>query len=83
MIEVPELPKRCYVRTPRRGGLTRLLTGMGATVFAEPDGGLSVLGVTAPEIAAAAATRCIPILELTPRSVSLEDSYLELTNARA
>jgi len=81
---VSELAERfrrdVFVRTPRCGGLTTLLTGMGATVRAEPDGGLAVIGMDAPAIALAAATRCIPIHELTPRSASLEDSYLELTN---
>ena len=67
-----------FVRTPRRGGLTKVLTGMGATVLAEPDGGLSVTGMDAWKIASAAATHYIPIQELTPRSAPLTDSYLEL-----
>jgi ABC-2 type transport system ATP-binding protein len=70
-----------FVRTPRRGGLTRVLTDMGATVLAEPGGGLSVTGLDAWRIASAAAAHYIPIQELTPRSGSLEDAYLELTNA--
>jgi ABC-2 type transport system ATP-binding protein len=70
-----------FVRTPRRGGLTRVLTDMGATVLAEPGGGLSVTGLDAWRIASAAAVHYIPIQELTPRSGSLEDAYLELTNA--
>jgi len=95
MIEIPELTKDDYatqkltkrfqrdvfVRSPRRSGLTKVLTGMGATVLAEPTGGLSVTGIDAWRIASAAATHSIPIQELTPRSTSLEDSYLELTNA--
>ena len=60
-----------FVRTPRRGGLTRLLTDMGATVHAEP-GGLSVSGMGASDIAQVAATRRIPILELTTRRVILD-----------
>lgn len=79
-----QLTERCrrdvFVRSPRRGGLTRVLTGMGAEVLAEPSGGLSVTGMDAWRIAAAAAEHCIPIQELTPRSASLEDSALELTN---
>ncbi|MGH3776217.1 MAG: ATP-binding cassette domain-containing protein [Pseudonocardiaceae bacterium] len=70
-----------FVRTPRRAGLTKVLTGMGATVSAEPGGGLSVTGVDAWRIASAAAAAYIPIQELTPRSASLEEAYLELTNA--
>jgi ABC-2 type transport system ATP-binding protein len=65
-----------FVRSPRRGGLTRVLTGMGATVLAEPGGGLSVTGMDAWRIASAAAAHYIPIQELTPRSLSLEDSHL-------
>lgn len=69
------------VRSPRRSGLTRLLTGMGATVRTESDGGLSVIGMDSWRIAAVAAEHHIPIQELTPRSGSLEDFYRELTSA--
>jgi len=65
-----------FVRSPRRSGLTRVLAGMGATVLAEPGGGLSVTGLDAWRIASAAAAHCMPIQELTPRSASLEDAYL-------
>ena len=94
MIEVRELTKDyatrelterfrrdVFVRSPRRSGLTRVLTGMGATVLTEPGGGLSVTGMDAWRIASAAAAHYIPIQELTPRSAALADSYLELTNA--
>lgn len=67
-------PRDVFVRTPRRGGLVKLLTGMGATVHTEPDGGLSVTGMDAPAIALAASRRCIPIHELTPRGAAPEDS---------
>jgi ABC-2 type transport system ATP-binding protein len=80
-----ELTERCrrdvFVRSPRRSGLTRVLTGMGARVLPEPGGGLSVTGMDAWRIASAAAAHYIPIQELTPRSASLENIYLELTNA--
>jgi ABC-2 type transport system ATP-binding protein len=69
------------VRSPRRNGLTRVLTSMGATVRTESDGGLSVIGMDSWRIAAAAAEHHIPIQELTPRSGSLEDFYHELTSA--
>jgi ABC-2 type transport system ATP-binding protein len=70
-----------FVRSPRRGGLIKVLTGLGATVLVEPGGGLSVTGLDAWRIASAAAANYIPIQELTPRSGSLEDAYRELTNA--
>ncbi|HEX8935842.1 MAG TPA: ATP-binding cassette domain-containing protein [Pseudonocardiaceae bacterium] len=69
------------VRSPRRNGLARVLTSMGATVRTESDGGLSVIGMDSWRIAAAAAEHHIPIQELTPRSGSLEDFYHELTSA--
>ncbi len=72
MIEVRELtqPVRrdVFVRSPRRGGLTRVLTDMGATVLTEPNHGLSVTGMDAYMIASTAATHYIPIQELTPRN---------------
>ena len=76
MRKVRELTKNCrdehaqgdvFVRSPRRSGLTRVLTGIGATVLAEPGGGLSVTGMDAWRIASAAAAHYIPIQELTPR----------------
>ncbi len=64
-----------FVRSPRIGGLTKVLTGMGATVRAEPGGGLLVTGMDAWRIASAAAAHYIPIQELTPRYGSLEDIW--------
>jgi ABC-2 type transport system ATP-binding protein len=86
MTEVHELTRQLrrdvFVRSPRRGALTRVLTGMGATVLAEPSGGLSVTGVDACRIASAAAARYIPIQELTPRIASPQDAYLETSQTR-
>jgi ABC-2 type transport system ATP-binding protein len=70
---IERFPRDVFVRTPRRGGLTRLLTGLGATVLPEPGGGLSVTGMDAWKIASAAAEHYIPIQELTPRNSSLEN----------
>jgi len=69
------LRRDVFVRSPRIGGLTKVLTGMGATVRAEPDGGLLVTGMDAWRIASAAAAHYIPIQELTPRCGSLEDIW--------
>jgi ABC-2 type transport system ATP-binding protein len=86
MTEVRELTRQLqhdvFVRSPRRGGLTRVLTGMGATVLAEPSGGLSVTGMDACRIASAAAARYIPIQELTPRIASLQDASPETSQTR-
>jgi ABC-2 type transport system ATP-binding protein len=69
------LQRDVFVRSPRTGGLTKVLTGMGATVRAEPGGGLLVTGMDAWRIASAAAAHYIPIQELTPRCGSLEDIW--------
>jgi ABC-2 type transport system ATP-binding protein len=69
---IERFPRDVFVRTPRRGGLTKVLTGLGATVLPEPGGGLSVTGMDAWKIASAAAEHYIPIQELTPRNSSLE-----------
>ncbi|MGH3984243.1 MAG: hypothetical protein ACRDST_16555 [Pseudonocardiaceae bacterium] len=86
MIEARELTKQVrrdvFVRSPRRGGLTKVLTSMGATVLAEPSHGLSVTGMDACTIASAAAAHYIPIQELTPRSTSPEDAPLETSQTR-
>lgn len=70
MIEVGERTKQTqpnvFVRSPRRSGLARVLTCMGATVRAEPDRGLSVTGMDACSIASIAAAHYIPIQELRP-----------------
>jgi ABC-2 type transport system ATP-binding protein len=71
------------VRSPRRGGLTRVLTGLGATVRAESGGGLSVTGIDSWRIASAAAQHHIPLQELTPRNRSLEEFYQELIGTKA
>ncbi len=84
MIEVCEPTKQVrgnvFVRSPRRGGLTKLLIGMGATVLAEPGRGLSVTGMDASRIASAAAAHYIPIQELTLRSTSPEDAHPETSH---
>src|SRR5205807_9579798 len=74
------LRRDVFVRSPRRNGLARVLTARGATVLAEPAGGLSVIGMDSWRIASVAAAHYIPIQELTPRNASLDD-YLELTNS--
>jgi len=82
-----ELIERCqrdvFVRSPRRGGLSRVLTGIGATVRVEGDGGLSVTGMDAWRIASAAAEHHIPIQELIPRNASLDNFYRQLTSQTA
>ena len=66
------------VRTPVPDALATVLSAAGASALSE-DGALLVQGLDAPGIADLAAHNRIPIHELTPRSASLEDAYLELT----
>jgi hypothetical protein len=85
MTETRELTKhvrhQVFVRSPRRTGLTKILTSMGAAVSPEPGHGLCVTGMDACTIASAAATHYIPIQELTPCS-SPGDTYLEAAQTR-
>jgi ABC-2 type transport system ATP-binding protein len=55
---------------------------LGSEVLA-PDGehGLAVIGLDAPAIADLAAEQAIPVHELTPRHATLEQAYLDLTEA--
>jgi ABC-2 type transport system ATP-binding protein len=68
------------VRSPRASELAGLLTGHGAAVAPEQDGGLAVTGLDAPTIADLAAGRGIPVHALVPRHASLEQAYLDLTS---
>ncbi|WP_375489540.1 ABC transporter ATP-binding protein [uncultured Mycobacterium sp.] len=69
------------VRSPQIAALTTLLTSHGATVTADGDHGLAVTGLDAPTIADLAAEHTIPVHELTPRHATLEQAYLDLTEA--
>lgn len=64
-----------------RDALAALLAGHGATVTVDGDHGLAVTGLNAPTIADLAAERAIPVHELTPRHATLEQAYLDLTEA--
>jgi hypothetical protein len=78
MTQARELTKQVccdmFVRTPRRSGLSRVLTAMGATVRTESGHGLSVTGMDACTIASAAAAYYIPIQQLTLRRASVKES---------
>ena len=59
------------------------LAAAGAGVAANPDGSLVVSVLDARTIATIAAAAHIALYELTPRTASLEDAYLELTRESA
>jgi ABC-2 type transport system ATP-binding protein len=69
------------VRSPRTADLVRLLTDQRAVVVIEPDGGLAVSGMDTRTVSELAAAGGIPIYELTARHASLEEAYMELTEA--
>ncbi|WP_367127180.1 ABC transporter ATP-binding protein [Saccharothrix sp. HUAS TT1] len=73
-----QFKKDVLVRTPAPDALVAALTAAGARTRSE-DGALLVQGLAAPDIADLAAHHDIRLHELTPRSASLEDAYLELT----
>jgi ABC-2 type transport system ATP-binding protein len=67
------------IRSPRGAELAGLLTMRGATVTPETDGGLAVTGMDAAAIGDLALSEGIAVHELTPRSASLEEAFMELT----
>ncbi len=69
------------VRSPQADALTTLLASHGAAITADGDHGLAVTGLDAPTIADLAAAQAIPVHELTPRHATLEQAYLDLTQA--
>jgi ABC-2 type transport system ATP-binding protein len=69
------------VKSPRADELAALLTANGGTLTPEGDGRLAVTGLDAPAIADLAAEHRIPVYELVPRQPSLEQAYLDLSEA--
>ncbi len=68
------------VRSPRLSDLVEALQTPDATVAAMEPGAAQITGVTAQSIGDLAARLGIPLYELTPRTGSLEDAYLALTD---
>jgi len=67
------------VRTPRAADLASVLAAPDVTVTDAGNGALSVSGISASAIGDLAAERGIPLHELTPRTGSLEEAYMALT----
>lgn len=74
-----------YVRvnTPDPERLRSLLIQDGGEVSNGPDGTLIVTGTTARDVGATAYAAGIALYELTPRSASLEEAFIELTRDAA
>jgi ABC-2 type transport system ATP-binding protein len=79
--EVIATATRASVRvvTPKPGELADLLADRGATVIDLGQGQLEIAELTSAQIGDLAASRGLPLHELTPLSASLEDAYLSLT----
>jgi ABC-2 type transport system ATP-binding protein len=67
------------VRTRSPHELTDAVTNAGGTVIADPDGSMTVTGMTATEVGELAASMGVALHELTPVA-SLEDAFMELTD---
>jgi ABC-2 type transport system ATP-binding protein len=79
---MPELVERfqrgVLVRAADQRTLTGVLRAEGASV-SEEEGGLSVSGLSPARIGELALAGGIALRELTPRSASLEEAFMELT----
>jgi ABC-2 type transport system ATP-binding protein len=68
------------VGTAAPDALRELIAGPGITVTSTGAEELLVAGTTAREIGLAAASRGIPLFELTPQNASLEEAFMDLTH---
>ena len=83
-ISVPELIRSASgdvvrVRTPEATRLRETVSGEGVTVTVLAKGLFEITGLTAEEIGRRAFDAGLPVYELTPREVSLEEAYMDMT----
>ncbi len=71
--------RQVRVRSPRLDQLRPVLAAAGATVVAEPDGSLTVLGLGTDDVGELAFRQAVVLHELTPLSASLEEAFIEST----
>ncbi|WP_329206523.1 ATP-binding cassette domain-containing protein [Streptomyces sp. NBC_01696] len=67
------------VVTPQADTLRTLLAGPGVRITTGPAGELTVHGTDAAHIGRTAAAHAVPLAELTPQTVSLEQAFMDLT----
>jgi ABC-2 type transport system ATP-binding protein len=67
------------VRSPEAARLAELLVARGATVVPEGDGRLSLTGPTQEQVGDLAFAERVPLHELTTRTATLEEAFLEAT----
>jgi ABC-2 type transport system ATP-binding protein len=75
-------PGEVAVQSGRGPELASLLTARGAGVTVATDGALVVTGLDAVAVGELAAAHGIPLRELTPRSDSLEEVFMDVTGDR-
>ncbi|WP_045875259.1 ATP-binding cassette domain-containing protein [Pseudofrankia sp. DC12] len=68
-----------HVRSPEAARLGEVLARDGVTVTTSGLDTLDVNGLTAQQIGEAAFAASVPVYELTPRQVSLEDAFMDIT----
>jgi ABC-2 type transport system ATP-binding protein len=68
------------VRSPQREQVRAVLAGNGAETTIEEDGSLSVRGLNEEAIGEIVARQGLVLYELTPKTASLEEVFMELTN---
>jgi ABC-2 type transport system ATP-binding protein len=68
------------VRSPRAPELADLLTASGGSVAPDANGTLTVTGLDPATIGEIAAAHGVPLRELTPRSASLEEVFMAVTD---
>lgn len=84
-VEVAELTEsapgnQVRVISPEPSRLSELLSAEGASVEGDADGGLIVGGMDTSQIGEIAAANGVRLHELTPRRVSLESAFMDLTH---
>ncbi|HEX2315662.1 MAG TPA: ATP-binding cassette domain-containing protein [Thermomonospora sp.] len=75
--------RRVRVRTPRAAMLATALQAQGASVTAMSERELEVSGLPAERVGEAAFAAGVPLHELSPVEVSLEEAFMELTSGTA
>ncbi len=68
------------VRAPEADKLSGILQAAGARIHPEPDGGLLVTNLDAPQIGDLALANGVALHELSPQMASLEEVFMELTS---
>ncbi len=71
------------VRTPKPDALTTAVTQQGGTVTTAPDGAITVSGLSAAKVGAAAFAAGVELHELVDEKPDLENVFLELTHEKA